>query len=586
MAMQRSRLALRRYREERREAVRQMVGRHWSEEGTQEKVPVNLISKYVKIVGRSMVPKEPRVLLSTFDRAHKPMVSACQTWVNKEIEQLRLANTLQRCVIDGLFSIGICKVALGTPADSARMSWNLKAGSVFCERVDLDDFVFDIHARDFQECSFIGHRYRVPLEVIREDKHYNRQAREALVAHYDQAFNLEGDERISMLGRSYYGIDSEEFEDLIDLWEVYLPRHRLVLTLADDSLTGANESRAGGAGVPLREQPWLGPDTGPYHLLGYERVPGNPMPKGPIQDLLDLHYFINNVFRKLMRQAERQKELTGVAMGATEDGSRILEANDGDIVRLDRPESIKPFSHGAPNQQNFGMFGQAYDLFNREAGNLELMGGEGPQSRTLGQDKMLNANASGQITDMQDQTTIFVADVVKAMMWYWWHDPQKVMRSLHSVQGLPEFNIQRFVKPQDRQRVNFAELDIRIDPYSLRHQTPQERMAAMQQVVTQTIIPMMQLLVQQGIAFDANAYLEKLGQYMDAPDLAEILTIMEPPQMSSPGMNRPGKPGTTSRTYERHSSGAASRHGTDIGRMNAMAPKPNGQAQTNGSPMR
>src|SRR5260370_6344382 len=160
LAMIRSRLMLRRFREERREMVRQYVGNHWSEEGTSEKVTVNLIGLYVSVVGRNLIAKNPRVMLSTFDRQNKPAVSAMQTWCNSEIVRMKMQNTLKRVVLDGLFSLGICKVALATPADSASVAWNLVAGQPFAERVDLDDFVFDMHARDFSECSFIGNRDR------------------------------------------------------------------------------------------------------------------------------------------------------------------------------------------------------------------------------------------------------------------------------------------------------------------------------------------------------------------------------------------------------------------------------------------
>jgi hypothetical protein len=170
MAMQRARLTLRYFREERREAVRQQAGKHWSEEGTRERVPVNLIAQYINIVGESMVPENLRAMLSTFKREHRSTVSAMQAWANKQIQRMLLGNTLKRVVIDSLFSIGIAKVGLATPADAASFAWNLQAGQPFCERVDLDDFVFDIHARDFSECSFMGHRVRVPLDAVKDSK--------------------------------------------------------------------------------------------------------------------------------------------------------------------------------------------------------------------------------------------------------------------------------------------------------------------------------------------------------------------------------------------------------------------------------
>jgi hypothetical protein len=588
LAMNRSRLMLKRFREERREMVRQYVGQHWSEEGTGEKVTVNLISLYVSVVGRNLIAKNPRVMLSTFDRQNKPAVSAMQTWCNSEIVRMKLQNTMKRVVLDGLFSLGICKVALATPADSASVAWNLVAGQPFAERVDLDDFVFDMHARDFCECSFIGHRYRVPIDVVKDSALYTN-ARLSLEPSFDAAFNVQGDERISMLGRSYYGQGTEEFEDMIDLWEVYLPRHRLVVTLVDSSLSGPM-----GAGVtgpnstpgPLRVQKWLGSDGGPYHFLQYGTVPGNAMPKAPIQDLVDLHDATNRMYRKAIRQGERQKEILAVAGGAMEDGNRVMQASDGDIIRVDNPERSQTRVFGGHNQQNLALGTHLKDVFGWIAGNLDMMGGLAPQSKTLGQDQMLAQNASRAVADMQDTTVDYTADVLKSLCWYWWHDPFKVMKTKAQLPGLPDMGIQRQVTPQQRMRGRFEELEIEIDPYSMQHSTPQSRLAALNQIVQGIITPMMQFLQQQGVSFDVNAYLQKVAAYADMPDLVDIVTIQEPPhpdlQASGGAPPEAPKPAETTRNYVRHSAGADNQQSRGADFMNQLAAganQPNGQPQ-------
>lgn len=589
MSMQRARLSLRRYREERREAVRQYVGRHWSDEGAREKVPVNLISLYTNIVGRNLIAKNPRVMLSTSQKNNKAAVSAMQSWCNQEMEQMGIVTVLQRIVLDALFSVGIAKVALATAADAAVASWNIKAGTPFCELVDLDDFVFDVHARDFSRASYMGHRYRVPLEVIKDDKEYSR-TRKDLQASNDTPYNVEGDERIGLLGRGFYSVDSEEFEDFVDLWEVYIPRKRLVLTLADDQLTGAAGSGTGRIQEPLREQEWLGPDSGPYHMLAYGTVPGNAMPKGAIQDLIDLHETVNRSYRKLDRQAGRQKEILAVMGGATEDGSRIMDANDGDIVRVDNPEKSKPMSFGAPNQVNMAYAIHMKDLFAYMAGNLDMMGGLSPQAKTLGQDRMLAENASKAIADMQDTTINFTSSVCRALCWYWWHDPFKTMKTVHSLPGMPEMEILRKVTPQQRQQAKWIDLDIKVDPYSMQHQTPAGRVQALNQVVMQIIMPMMPVLQQQGVMFDVNAYLTKLASYMDMPDLGDIITIQDAPQpqqasgQGGGAAEAPGMPQNTQRNYVRESMPGRTEKGNNMTLMNSlMGVDGGGTHDTNGT---
>lgn len=560
--MQKARLALRYPRTVRKELTRQFVGKRWSEEGTKQPVPVNLLALYVQIVGRTLIPKNPRVMLSTFDRSLKPTISAMQTWANQQIERMGLDETLKRVVVDGLFGIGICKVAIADPSQSAAFGWAVPAGAAFCEQVDLDDFVYDIHARDFRQCSYIGHRYRVPLDVVKDAKLFGK-ARNKLVPSVDQPYNQEGDERISLLGRTNYTNQDEGFEDYVDLWEVYLPRKRLVVTLADDQLIGA---QPGDGTEPLRVQQWIGPDCGPYHILGYQNVPGNAMPKAPLQDLADLHEAANRGYRKIIRTLDRIKEITAVAQGATEDAARVLKADDGEIIRVDHPEMIKQFvTSGSSLQSVVAISTTLKDTFSWVSGNLDMLGGLSPQSKTVGQDKLLAENSSRTINDLQETTIKFVGDVTKSLCWYWWHDPAQVQKSIHSLPGLPDIQTVRKVTPKDRQQGKYEDLDIRIDPYSMQPATPQSRIAALNQVVTQIVIPMMTLMVQQGISFDINAYLSKLGQYMDLPDLGEVLTIMEPNQQQTVGASTGGatKPAQTERTYNRTNTPGQTREASD-----------------------
>ncbi len=568
--IQDARLTLQTPRQERAYATQLYVGKHWSENGSRQMQPVNLLGLYTSIMSHSLVAKNPRVMLSTFQRQHKPVVTAMQSWANKEIGKINLANTLERAVVDALFSIGIVKVALATPADAASFSWNLRAGEPFAERVDLDDFVFDIHARDFSECSFMGHRIRVPLESVKKSKVF-KASRKDLIADDDPFYNKEGDERISMLGRGYYS-SAEEMEPMIDLWEIYCPRHRLVVTLLDRQLSGPEGSDEG----PLRVQRWLGRDRGPYHILGFGIVPGNAMPKAPIQDLVDLHEAVNRVYRKVFRTIDRLKEVTGVRGGATEDGSRVMAASDGDLIRLDDPQNVVQLVLSGNTIQTLLLVApHLKDLFSWMAGNLEMLGGLSPQSKTLGQDKMLEASASRTVSDMQDRTVNYTADILESLCWYWHHDPFKQMRSTHSLPGMPDISIPRTVNPQQRRQVPFEDLEIKVDPYSMQHSTPQMRMQQLQSVFQNVIIPLMPLLQQQGIAVDINAYLGFMAKFLDMPELSDVITIQEPPQQDGEsgggGGAQPGPgPANTNRTYTRENMPGRTQQGDNMNLMNAM----------------
>lgn len=572
--MNRDRLVLKKPREARREIVRQFVGRHYSEEGSDKKVYENLVALFVRIVGRSLVPKSPRVMLSTFNQQFKPVVAAEQDWVNQEIERIHFQKTLQRVVVDALFSVGILKVAIAKPADAALYSWNLPAGAPFATHVDLDDFICDTRARSFDEVSYIGHRFRVPLAAVKASKSYG-PGRLELTESTEGLINKEGDEKVSAIGRTYYG-DNLDVEPMVDLWEVYLPRHRIIVTLPESYLSGPT---LGTDVEPLAVQRWIGPDEGPYHVLGFDVVPGNLMFKAPLQDVFDLHLAQNAAMRKAVAGVERLKEVGAVQQGAAEDAGRVIQANDGDLVQLNNPDKIKLIAMGGTVIQQALLMAQTLKQeFSFMAGNLDMMGGLSPQSKTLGQDQMLEANASKTVTDMQETTVAFTARALKALIWFHHHDPVRVMKTNYSVPGLPEMNETRHVFPNNPQlqgklpqgamvrNTDWEDMDVRVDPYSMQAQTPQSRLQAINQIVTTVVIPMMQILVQQGVSFDIVAYLRKVGQYLDLPDLQDILTIAEPPDMGQgDGPPEPGstKAPETKRTYERVSRSGQTQQGTN-----------------------
>jgi hypothetical protein len=583
---QAARLVLRFQREERVVAVKTCAGVHCSEEGSEVAMPLNLLSMYRTIVGRKLVANNPRALLTTDVREAKPVVAAMENWVNKQIQNINLVETLQRAVDDSLFCLGVVKVSLADPGMAANLGWAIRAGEPFAETIDLDDFVFDVHARRFDQCAFIGHRYRIPLKVA--IKLYGKSR--DLQATDDSLYNMDGDERISIIGKTTLA-GYEELEPMIDLWEFYLPRHKLIITLRDDDMGGVGLNR----GKALEIKPWLGPKKGPYHILSMGYLPGNPMPVAPIQNLIDLANSVNQMIRKLMDQAERQKTITVVAGSASKEGATLADTNDGGMMYADRIDSINEVGYGGPNQNNFQLMGAFKELFSWQAGNLDILGGLGPQSKTATQDEMMQQNSSATIADMQQRAVAHAASVVNALCWYYHHDPQKIMKLTYSLPGMPDVTTPLQVGPAQMsgqqaqpgmmyRNHDYEDMSIRVDPYSLQYKSPEQRMAALDQVVSQILIPIAPILQQQGVGIDFQAYLAMKAKLGDMPDLLELVKMAPPPQPTGDTAGEPQAPAmpqNTKREYVRRSEGGASNEGKAMASANAMSLEPTKNGQPN-----
>jgi len=458
---------------------------------------------------------------------------------------------LKRWVIDSIYGMAVMKVGITTPSESEKSGWKFTVGQPYAIAVDLDDWVMDPNARSLDQLAWCGHRSRLPIAALRNSKLYEAVKRKKIQPNLDRQYNQPGDERISMLGRQFISGELEEAYEYVDVWEIYLPMEKAILTMVSNDGDTPDVSEKSDL---LEIKNYVGPANGPYHFLSLmPPVSGNAMPKGPIQDLIDMDEALNGMLQKLINQAKRQKSLLGAKGDADGDVSRITEARDGEAIRLDQPDKLTPIEFGGPNQNNQQFTSYLWEFLNKLGGNVEMLGGLGAQSRTATQDKMLNANSSASIQAMQQAVVSGTSKVIESLCWYWHHHPQYTMTGYQPITGLPN-PIQRTVTPQMRQTVKFEDLKLKVDPYSLQFQTPEQKLAFLNQTVAQVIVPMMGMLQQQGIAFDMNKYLEIIATHANSPELMDIVQSIQAPDPTGeqgPPDQGPTKAPTSSRTYNR-----------------------------------
>lgn len=553
-AMRKARLVLKPYRENRKRMLRMFAGADWSENAADLRRPLNVIGMYVQIISRALISQTPRAMLSTWDKKYIREVWTAQEWGNKQAEKINLGEHLHRWVLDALFWFGIMKVGITTPIDAERVGWKNFAGEAYAECIDPDDYVCDVFARNFDELSFEGHRYRAGVEAA--NRLFALRGEDRFDHGTPSQYNQDGDERVGLIGRGYVGGDTDEFGELVDLWEVYVPAHKAILTFrSSDGGTPAGKDDL------LLAQEYFGPHCGQYTKLGYITIPGQLLPKGPVMDQIQLDNAINNMARKLIRQAERCKSVGLYAQGKDEDAARINDAYDGQTVRGD-PTAIQEIVLGQPNSQIFGLMLQFKQLHSQLCGNLEVLGGLARQAGTASQENLLSQNASGMLAHMQSMTVKGTQRVFDALHWYWWHDPQGSMRAKYTLDADSSVEMPRELTAEERRQIDWYDIDHKVDPYSLAADSPQSRIQHIRQLVNQASA-LMPILGQQGVQFDARYWLRKEGEYANNPDVRDLFKLGEPAPGDSPKEEGTGKPPITERTYKRTSESEATEGGAE-----------------------
>lgn len=535
------------FREKRVAAIRQYVGAHYSDNGAQDKVPVDLLALAIKIYLRHLVARRPKVVITTEHQELKANAYLRELALNKLVEEINFGRTMELGGLDAMFSVALFKLGLEYGDEVEINGYMHDVGQVFCDIVDLDDAVWDMGARTWEKVAFVGNRYRLPVKYVRESGTYPGIGK--VEAAERKGTNESGDERAETISR---GADSQqdEYEEQVELQDIYLPRENLMVTYPIE-----------GDGKHIEE--WTGPERGPYRMLGYGDVPGQVMPLAPIALWMDLHTLANVLYRKLGRQAERQKTNLGYRGSAARDAERVKQGKDGEVIQMDDPDGVKEFKSGGIDQANLAMFIHCRDLFSWIAGNLDSMGGLGPQAETLGQDVMLAGSASKTLQDLQDRTVVLQTELIEAFGWYQHYDPLIDMQVAKRVEGT-DVRVPAMFTPETREG-DFWQFNFKVIPYSAQYLTPTLRLQMIERTWREDILPMLPLLEAQGIVPNVEAYLRLKARYTDIEELNDIVEFggESMAQQAGPTSDTPRQSPVTRRENVRINRPGATRSGKD-----------------------
>lgn len=552
----RSRLAT--FREMRLKFIRRFLGANYSNDGSQEKAPINFLELAINIYKRYLASTQPRVLARSNQPGMKSQTGLLELALNHLLREIEYGQTLDAVVMDALFSIGIAKVGVtGGPAIELD-GFLHETGQPFADPIELDDWCHDMTAKRWEAIGYCGNMYWEDYQSAKEK--YGDRVKPMRPMDVDE----QGNQRVSALSSSGTGptADGVGYEETC-LWDMWLVREKKMLVMAagDDGLPFGQS--------PLRVVDWDGPEYGPFHILSFNRVPGNIMPLSPASLLYDLNDLANRLFVKMGRQADRQKTNPVFRKGNDPDANRMREAADGEFIPLDDPQSVKEVRQGGVDAGNVAFSVQLRDLFVYLAGNLDVLGGLSPQAETLGQEEMLKSGASQRMLDMHDRTSFFNKRVCESLSDYLWYDPTV---DLPLIKRFPGVDIDIPIRfNRDVREGDFLDMELEIVPFSTYVRTPAERLQTVMQTLERLVIPLAPQLEAQGLTPDMPAVLELIARYSGVP---EVQDIMRKGQAQQAGGERSPAPQTVNRNTTRRNVPMATRGNRDTALVQAMAAIP------------
>lgn len=523
--------------------------------------PVNLMEMALTTYRTRLVARAPRVMAKPRTLSLRAEAKELEIATEMLISEINLVETIRDVVDEAMLSMGIAKVGLTHPEHDEMLGYTHDGGQPFADPVMLDDFVFDPSARRWEHSEWFGDRYRVPLDLVRQSPLLDKGRLDKVgAATQRNPAGTDAGSRTDMQSGLVPGQTpgDTELEEHVWLMDVYLTREQKVETYLWDG---------GVQGKPLWVVEWEGPEHGPYHTLSFGSIPGTLLPYPPGAGWSAMHDAVNALWRKLIQQALRQKSIMPVRGEQQDDAEKINRAADGAAVGVGSRDLPEERRFGGPDNQVIGITATMMQLFNRSAGNLDALGGLGPSSGTVGQDRIINEQANERLRDMQSRLHRFVKGIVGALADMEYADPFKE-RVLTKKVGVVE--IESLYGPE-RREADFREFNIDIVPYSMEDQTPSERASMLREVMGE-LIQLQPMLEQRGVSLRVEEYIKSLGELIDEPALMESLVEYAEPMAEGPSTKARGvpPPNTTTRRYERISrAGASARSPED--EMMAMA---------------
>ena len=529
------------FRQRRLQSVRAYTGGNYGD-GTNDRAhPVNLLEMAMNIYRRNLAARSPNVSVTPIRRDLASTAKKAEMMLNATLKEMDFEKSLSSVVLDSLFSAGIMKVGLTTAKAKHLQGVTHDAGLPFADVIDLDDFVIDMRARTMETVQFIGNRFIANRDMAMESGLYDFHGKTPAES-IQSSYNEYGDQKMETLSRSSSMVsDSGRMSPVLEMWEIYMPFENRVVTFQCDQQGIPNFSD------PVREVDWEGPEIGPFHILGLGDVPGQVMPMAPANNLVDLSEAMNRTMRKLVRQNDRSKTVGIVAAGAEDDGERIISANDGDMIRSDRPEATRELKFGGVDSGSLAFALQLRDMFNYTGGNLDSIGGLSSVADTLGQEELLNASSSQKIQDMQARVTSFTKRVVESIGLWAWYDPARNYTLTEDL-GDTGISVEIQLPASDRNESEFFDLNFSIQPGSLQETSSAERATTLNKFMNETLLPMAPMMQEQGLQIDISTY---VGHMASLTGVKEITDLVSPVGVAPDPDNTMGRANTSPQTQDK-----------------------------------
>lgn len=556
-AIKASRDAMEPFRRVRNTLVKDYCGSWYTDIPGQPKTLVNLINQTARIYTVALAAHNPQVLVSTPRVENIPFARRFEVNLNKLIGDMALDQTFRAIVLDAFFCIG-CGVVMMRDTDtrfhglleSEEDVW-LDPGEPWLNRVSLDDLILDMTAKELTKMRYCGHRYRADYEKVMDEPGYDKAVKDKLKPTNRQHHDSTGAARD--IASDHGSAEDDDLKDMVWLMDIWVAENNSIATMAVDQDL-----------KPLIERDWTGSQAGPYKFLSLGTVPDNVIPASPAINLKGMHDLQNRLHRRMEKDSDAHRVVNAYPPSGADDAVKIQRAERNSWVRMNDPKSIQQVEVGGVDQRDLALATFIQDEYDRFAGNLQAMGGLGPQAATLGQEELVHGQLNRTESDMRMAVVNFASDCILDLGRLMWEDQTLELQTSMPV-GNSGINVSSNWTP-DYRMGGFEDYEFKVEPYSMVFKTPQQHLQEVYGVLRE-IAPLWPMFQASGATINAEALIDYIARMMNKPELKQFITFAIQTDMLGGDQNTVRSPAVTSRETVRKN---VSTGGTKDARSSAL----------------
>ena len=477
---------------------------------------MNLMNQAVEAYTMALSANRPRVIIGTPHEQLNYFAKIFETAANNLIKEVELEKTIRRWVLDAFFCVGIVKVHMAD-AGFVEVEQDIWAdpGKPFASNVSLDNFVFDMNAHKYSEIQYAGDSYRIPFSTLKDESLWDQDVVREL--NPTSKFHQDKD-RLDLISRGMT-TDPDEYEPMIDLMDLWLPRDNMIYTFAMD-----HAKRFEGRYAPLAEMSWDGPEFGPYHLLSFNDVPENIMPTSPASHLNNLSKLANNIMRKNAASARAARRVHTYPPASHKDAQRVQRAGADAWVQVQENGELREVQIGGVDEQNAQFLQGIVQMFDRMSGNLQLQAGLGATAPTARQEQIVKSQASKMESQMQYRVVEAATKLIRDLAFMLWQDEAMEIPAKYEIEGT-DINVDATWTPTEREG-DFVDYNLDIDIFSMGYQSPDDRVKNVTGMLN-LFAQFQEQLMQSGGQIDFAALLDLMSELTNEPRLKKFIKFEE-----------------------------------------------------------